>query len=208
MLTLTLLKDCRQVDLHSVDGLTLRLVDAHCPSQDQRYLYNRIRVPILRSSSQKFTCSRDASTSPRPLTTSNLVGVKRRVWPLWWKRTTGHFGQCGRSTAAGLFGCSFEIESSTQRKHCFRACCIVTKSLTMPRDPLTRVRSVLVRFCRMLVNVSEAIQMQTVHTTMSITCAPILRGNSLTANVWSAIRVARSPSIIFPVMSTPGTSYA
>ena len=49
MLTLTLLKDCRQVHLHSVDCLALRLVDAHCPSEDQRYLYTQIRVQIFRS---------------------------------------------------------------------------------------------------------------------------------------------------------------
>ena len=52
--TLTLLKDCRQVDLYSVDSLALRLVDAHCPSEDQRYLYTKIRVPIFGASSEKI----------------------------------------------------------------------------------------------------------------------------------------------------------
>jgi hypothetical protein len=52
MLTLAFLKDCRQIYLHSVESLALRLVDAHCPSKDQRYLYTQIRAQILISCSQ------------------------------------------------------------------------------------------------------------------------------------------------------------
>lgn len=52
MLTLTLLKDCRQVHLDPVESLALRLVNAHCPSENQRYLYTQIRVQIFRSWSQ------------------------------------------------------------------------------------------------------------------------------------------------------------
>jgi hypothetical protein len=93
MLTLTLLKDRRQVHFHPVDGLALRLVDAHCPSKDQWYLYTQIGIQNLRSFAKTtylLTCRLDISKTINNLEFGRSEKKKKTVflsfefhnWPL------------------------------------------------------------------------------------------------------------------------------